>query len=153
MNLKKILGATLLIATFTLVSFKGDKDPLHKRKVDAQVTEIKDGKPKGNKPGVDLIEFKNGKVYSSFCWDKMEFSDVKYAINKDSTFTDEGEEKHYMEVEAITTNDKNETLNMTFIVNGYDIEGSYKLVKKDVVKKMFTFTGKEKVKAKKEKKE
>jgi hypothetical protein len=150
MNVVKILGVAGLIVSLAFTTYKGDKDPLHKRKFVAEATEIKDGKPSSKKPAPDEIEFKNGKVYSSFVWDKMEFQDIKYAINKDSTFTDEsGEELHYMEVEAITTNDKKETINMSFTINGYDIEGTYKLVKKEVVKKMFTTAGKEKVKAKK----
>lgn len=150
MNGVKILGVAGLIVSLAFTTFKGDKDPLHKKKFIGQATEIKDGKPSTKKPVADEIEFKNGKVYSSFVWDKMEFQDVKYAINKDSTFTDEaGDELHYMEVEAITSNDKNETINMTFTINGYDLEGTYKLVKKEVVKKMFTTTAKEKVKPKK----
>lgn len=147
MNVVKILGFAGLVACLAFTNYKGDKDPLHKKKFIAQATEIKDGKPSTKKPVEDEIEFKNGKVYSSFVWDKMEFQDVKYAINKDSTFTsDSGEELHYFEVEAITTNDKKETINMNFTINGYDIEGTYKLVKKDVVKKMFTTIGKEKPK-------
>ncbi len=149
MNAVKILGVAGLIACMAFTTYKGDKDALHKKKFSAMATEIKDGKPTNKKPAPDEIEFKNGKVYSSFVWEKMEFQDVKYNINKDSTFTDEGEEKHYFEVEAITTNDKNETINMNFIINGYDIECTYKLIKKEVLKKMFTSTGKEKVKAKK----
>ncbi len=150
MNLNRIIGIGLLITTLALVSFKGDKDALHKRKFIAQGTEIKDGKPKGNKPIEDEIEFKNGKVYSSLCWEKMEFQDIQYEIRKDSTFMDSASstEKHYYEVEAITTNDKKETLTMNFIINDYDFDATYKLTKKEVVKKMFTSIGKEKVKKK-----
>jgi|ERR1035437_6782107 hypothetical protein len=153
MNLNRILGAGLLIATLTLVSFKIDKDPLHKRKFKAQVTEIKDGKPKNGKPIEDEIEFKNGKVYSTVCWDKMEFQDIKYEITKDSTYTDEGEEKRYYEIVASTANEKKETLTMNFTIDGYSIEGTYKLTKKDVIKKMFTTIGTEKVKNPKKEKE
>ena len=149
MNLNRIFGAGLLIMIFGLLSFTLQKDALHKKKFIAQGTEIKDGKPKGTKPLEDEIEFKSGKVYSSLCWEKMEFQDVQYEIKKDSTFTDEGTEKHYYEVLAVTTNDKKETLTMTFTINGYDMEGTYKLTKKDLVKKMYTTIGKEKVKNKK----
>jgi len=147
MNLNRILGVALLLVTLTLVSFKMDKDPLHKRKFKAQATEIKDGKPKSGKPIEDEIDFKNGKVYSSACWDKMEFQDIKYEITKDSTYTDEGDEKRYFEIVASTINDKKETLTMNITINGYEIEGTYKLTKKDAIKKMFTTMGTEKVKA------
>lgn len=147
MNALRILGIVGMAACLGFTTYKGDKDPLHKKKFIAQVTEIKDGKPTTKKPVADEIEFSKGKVYSSFCWEKMEFQDIKYAINKDSTFTsDAGEELHYYEIEAITTNDKNETITMAYTINGYDIEGSYKLVKKDVLKKSFTTIGKEKPK-------
>ena len=146
MNLNRILGIALLVVTLTLVSFKIDKDQLLKRKFKAQATEIKDGKAKGGKPIEDEIEFKNGKVYSMTCWDKMEFQDIKYEISKDSAYTDEGEEKHKYEIIAITTNEKKEKLTMNFTIEGYDIEATYTLTKKDAIKKMFTSIGTEKVK-------
>lgn len=152
MNALKILGVVGVAACLAFTSVKGEKDALHKKKYSAMATEIKDGKPSNKKPAPDEIEFKNGKVYSSYVWEKTEFQDVKYAINKDSTYSDEGEEKRYFEVEAITTNDKNETINMFFVINGYEIEATYKLIKKEMVKKHFTSTGTEKVKKKKEKK-
>lgn len=155
MNAFKILGIVGLAASLAFTTNRGDVDPLKKRKFSAMASEIKDGKPTGKKPVADEIEFtKKGAVYSSFVWDKMEFQDVKYEIEKDSTFSgDGGEEMHYLQVKAITTNDKKETLEMSFTINGYDIEGTYKLIKKDVVKKWFTTTGKEKVKEKKKKKD
>jgi hypothetical protein len=147
---KIILSAVVVSCTFFFAAWKSDKDPLHKRKftAKAQVFDVRDGSAKG-KPVDDEIEFKNGKVYSLACWDKMEFQDVPYEIKKDSTFQDGDEEKHYIEVEAKGENDKKETLTMSFTVNGYDIEGTYKLTKKDLLKKSLTTTGTEKVKAKK----
>jgi len=152
MNAFKILGVAGLIASMAFTTYKGDKDALHRKKYSCMATEIKDGKPTAKKPVADEVEFKNGKVYSSFVWDKMEFQDVKYSINKDSVFNDEGEELHYYEVEATTTNDKNETINLNFTITGYEIEATYKLIKKEVLKKHFTSSGKEKVKEKKKKK-
>ena len=149
MTLKKITAITLFISAFMLVSFKGDKDPLHKRKFTVQITEIKDGKPKTGKPLEDEIEFKDGRVFSTAMFDKHEIKWVKCVLTKDSTYTDEGEEKHLYEAEAITTNDNIETLTMNFHIDGFDIEGTFKLTKKDALKKMYTFTGKEKVKNKK----
>lgn len=152
MNALRILAVAGIAVSLSFTNFKGDKDALHKKKYNAMATEIKDGKPTNKKPAPDEIEFKNGKVYSSWVYEKTDppFADLKYAINKDSTFTNEaGEEMHYYEVEAISTNDKNETMNMFFVINGYDIEATYKLIKKDVIKKMWTSTGKEKVKEKK----
>ena len=151
MNAVRILAVAGLAASLAFTTIKGE-DALHRKKYSAMATEIKDGKPTGRKPMPDEIEFKKGKVYSSYCWEKTEFQDVKYEITKDSTFTGEGgEELHYYEVLAVTSNDKDQTINMSFIINGYDIEATYKLTKKDVLKKHFTSTGKEKVKEKKKK--
>jgi hypothetical protein len=152
MNAFKILGIVGIAASLAFTSYRGDVDPLKKRKFSCMASEIKDGKPSGKKPVADEIEFtKKGAVYSSFVWEKMEFQDVKYEVEKDSTFNEGGEELHYLQVKAVTTNDKKETLEMSFTINGYDIEGTYKLIKKDVVKKWFTTTGKEKLKEKKKK--
>lgn len=151
MNAFKILGVVGLAASLAFTT-PGETDPLKKRKFSAMATEIKDGKPTAKKPAPDEIEFtKKSEVYSSFVWEKMEFQDIKYEITKDSTYNEGGEELHYLEVKAVTTNDKKETLDITFKIKGEDIEGTYKLIKKDVVKKWFTTAGKEKVKKKKEK--
>ena len=133
---------------FGLFSFKGDKDALNKKIYTVQVDEIKDGKPKGKKPTEDEIEFKDGKVFSNVAFEKHEFKWMKYKITKDSTYEDEGEQKHYIEAESSATNDKDETMVMNFKIDQFDIAGSYKLTKHDVPKKLYEFTGKEKVKKK-----
>lgn len=153
MNLLKVLSVAAIACSFAFTTVGDDKDPLNRKKYNAMATEIKDGKPSTRKPVPDEIEFKKGKAYSSLVYDKTDglFSEVKYVITKDSTYTDEGEEKRYFEVEAITSDDKGQTINMFFVINGYDIEATYKVIKKDIVKKHFTSTGKEKVKEKKKK--
>lgn len=150
MNLSKVIGAGLLVVTFSLVSFKIDKDPLHKRKFKgmAQTIDIRDNTPRG-KPFEDEIEFKNGKVYSLACWDKMEFQDITYEIKKDSTYKEGEEEKRYFEILATSTNEKKDHIAMDITIDGYDYKAVYTLSKKDVVKKKFTSTATEKVKNKK----
>ena len=154
MNLSRIFGAGLLIVTFSLVAFKNDKDPLHKRKFKgfANAVDLATGNPKG-KPFEDEIDFKNGKVYSLTCWDKMEFQDITYEVKKDSAYTEEGEEKRYFEILATTVNEKKEHLAMEITIDGYDYKATYTLSKKDVVKKKFTSTATEKVKNPKKEKE
>ena len=145
---KSIITTAACVLAFGLFSFKGDKDALNKKIYTVQVDEIKDGKPKGKKPAEDEIEFKDGKVFSNVAFEKHEFKWIKYKITKDSTYEDEGEQKHLIEAEASATNDKDETMLMSFKVDQFDIEGSYKLTKHDVPKKLYEFTGKEKVKKK-----
>lgn len=150
---KIVLGSALAIAAISF-SFKGDEDALSKKKYVVQVSEMKDGKPKSAKTVEDEIEFKGGKVFSNVVYEKHEFKWLKYTITKDSTYEDEGEQKHYIEASASSENDNKELMTMTFRIDNYDISGSYKLTKKDVVKKLYEFTGKEKEgKKKKEKAE
>lgn len=156
MNLKKIISsACLVIMGVVLMSatFKGDKDPLHKRIFNINLTEIKDEQP-AKKSIMSRIEFKDGKLFCDYLFDKFEYKWIKYRINKDSIFTDETEtEVRLLEVEASATDDKDQTIMINFNVQEWDIEGTMKLTKNDKLKKKFDFTGFEKGgKPKKEKK-
>ena len=142
---KSIIAATCVLA-LSVFSFKGDKDALNKKIYTLQVNEMKDGQPKSKKPADDELEFKDGKVFSNILFDKHEFKWMKYKITKDSTYEDEGEQKHWIEATASSTNEKDETIVMTVKVDNYDIDGSYKLTKHDVPKKQYDFIGKEKAK-------
>ncbi|MCW3077207.1 MAG: hypothetical protein JWO32_1816 [Bacteroidetes bacterium] len=156
MNIKKILpyfGLIILAVLFINANFKGEKDPLHKRIFTVGITEVKDGQP-AKKSISDKIEFKDGRLFSDFLFDKFQYKWIKYRINKDSIYTDETEtEVRLFEVEASTTDDKDQTLMMTFNIVEWDIEGVMKITKNDKLKKYFDFTGFEKGgKPKKEKK-
>lgn len=148
LQIKSIITATTCVLAFGLFSFKGDKDPLNKKIYVLQVNEMKDGQAKNKKPIEDELEFKNGEVFSNIAYDKHEYKWMKYKITKDSTYEEEGEQKHYIEASAMATNDKDETFTINVRVDNFDIEGSYKITKKDVQKKLYEFTGKEKVKKK-----
>lgn len=145
---KSIITVVVCVASFSLLSFKGDKDALNKKIYTVQVDEIKDGKPKGKKPSDDEIEFKDGKVFSNLAFERHEFKWMKYKITKDSTYDDEGEKKQWIEAESMATNEKDETMVINFKVDQYDISGTFKLTKHDVPKKLYEFTGKEKIKKK-----
>jgi len=136
------------VLTFGLLSFKGDKDALNKKVFTLQVNEIKEGQAKNKKPLEDELEFKDGKVFSNILYDKHQFKWIKYTVTKDSTYEEEGEQKHLIDAMASTTNEANELVEINVKVDGFDIEGSYKLLKKDVVKKLYEYTGKEKAKKK-----
>jgi hypothetical protein len=150
MNLNRILSAGLVIVACSLMAFKLDKDPLHKRKFKgfAQTIDVRDGTPRG-KEFEDEVDFKNGKFYSLACWDKMEFAEITYEIKKDSTYKDGEEDKRYFEVLATTTNEKKEHLKVEIVIDGYEYKATYTLSKKDVVKKKFTSKATEKMKPKK----
>ena len=150
MNLKNILiSATVVSAGLIGINavYKDEpKDGLDKRKFTVIMTEVKENS--APKKGVeDEIEFKGGKMFSTYLFDKLEYKWIKYEVKKDSTFTDEEQnEVHWVEGEVSTTDDKDQTMVMTCTVEDYNIQGEIKITKKDKLKKKFEFIGKEKAK-------
>ncbi|MBL7918993.1 MAG: hypothetical protein JNJ40_01690 [Bacteroidia bacterium] len=147
MNNKKIFslsGLTLGIILIMGLAFKAEKDPLHKRKFNINITEVKDGVA-GKKSVMDEIEFKDGKLFSNFLFDKYQYKWLKYRINKDSIYTDSTDtEVRQLDVEATVTDDKDNTIMINFINIEWDIEGTIKMTKSDKPKKYYDFAGREK---------
>jgi hypothetical protein len=155
MPTKKIYISILLFAiSFVILNafVIKPKDPLDKKVFVADMIEVKDGNM-GKKALPDEIEFKDGKLYSNVLNDKFSYKWIKYRINKDSVYIDDTEnELRYYEVEASHTDDLDQTMTMLCKIDGFDIEGEIKITKKDKLKKMLVFSGKEKyIKPKKEK--
>lgn len=146
-NNKKIISFfTIAIFAAFLISFvfKTEKDPLHKRVFNINVTEVKDGVV-AKKSTMDKMEFKDGKLWSDFLFDKYQYKWLKYRINKDSIYTDSTDtEVRLLEVEATITDTKDQTLAVNFSVIEWDIEGTIKMTKSDKPKKYYDFTGREK---------
>ncbi|MES2760639.1 MAG: hypothetical protein V4677_00465 [Bacteroidota bacterium] len=148
MNLKHIIISASVLAVGILsvnAIKKGEpKDTLDKRKFTVIMTEVKEGTPP--KKGVpDELEFKGGKFFSDFLYEKNQQSWTKYEILKDSTYTDEEQnENTYTEAEISKTDDSDQTIIIKCVVDNYDISGEIKITKKDKLKKKFEFTGKEK---------
>jgi len=150
--LKKII---LLLIILTCLSFKDEKDFLHKRKFNIQLTEVKDNVP-AKKSIMDHIKFKNGKLYSSYLKKKFRYKWISYRINKDSVYVDSTDtEVRLLVVESTFTDKLNQTLMMNFNILEWDIDGSMKIVgNNDKIKKYFDLTGREKGgKPKKQKKQ
>jgi hypothetical protein len=156
MSLKKSLFISLtLFCGILLMGFAlgKDKDPLHKRIFNITIFEYKDGQ--AAKKGVsDKIEFKDGKLFSDYLYDKFQYKWIKYRINKDSIYTDSTDtEVRFLEVEGSATDDKNQTILINFNTVEWDIDGTIKITKNDKIKKQMDFVGREKGgKPKKEKK-
>jgi len=152
MNLKHIiLSASVLTVGILSINAikKGEpKDSLDKRKFIVTMTEVKEGA--APKKGVeDELEFKNGKFFSDFLYDKTQQSWTKYEILKDSTYTDEDQnEGTWTEAEISKTDDTDQTIIVKCTVDNYDISGEIKITKKDKLKKKYEFSGKEKPKKK-----
>jgi hypothetical protein len=147
MPTKKIYITLFLVlgVAFLFDAFKPkEKDPLDKRVFICNVIEVKDGQ-NSKKSLPDEIEFKDGKIFSNVLNDKFAYKWIKYRINKDSAYVDSTEtEIRYYEVEISHTDDQDQTMTMMCRIDEYDIDGDIKITKKDKLKKMFVFNGKEK---------
>lgn len=148
MSTRHLTSLRILILVFTLSfsqSFKAEKDPLHKRVFNTTISETKEGSAPVKKPVTDKVSFKDGKIFSDFLYDKFQYKWLKYRINKDSIFTDSTDtEVRLLEVEATTTDEANQTVNISFSVQEWDIEGTIRITKNDKLKKAFDFSGREK---------
>lgn len=146
MNRKIFSKIAILLAASTLVfAFTIAKDRLHKR--DFTVSLIDGKKPKAV---ADEISFKDGKVFcGDFADQKLGIGTwIKYELVKDSTYTEEGEEREYIEVLATTELAKEEIFEFKCVVDNFEIEGTMRITKKGKDKKTATFSGKEKPKKK-----
>lgn len=153
---KKIISPRKLFLLFVLCSFyfqAQEIDPLHKRKFNLLLDESKDGVPV--KKGIaDKLEFKNGKLFSDYLYDKYEYKWIRYRINKDSIYTDSTDtEVRYLELEASLTDERNQSAIINFVILEWDLDGTIKITKNDKIKRYFDVVGREKGgKPKKEKK-
>lgn len=151
-NALKFLFVAAIVVLFVNATLK-EKDPLGKRIYNVIHIEVKDG-VNGKKGATDELEFKDGRLFSTYLFDKFEYKWLKYKVNKDSTYIDETEtEISYFEVECSYTDDKDQTFIMKCIIDNFDIDGEIKITKNDKLKKMFVFNGKEKYSKPKKKKE
>jgi hypothetical protein len=140
-RIKTLITATLLIFLF---AFKSEKDPLHKRIFHVSLTEVKDGTP-AKKSILDKFEFKDGKLFSDYFYDKFQYKWIRYRINKDSVFTDSTDtEVRLLEIEGSFTDEANQTVMMNFSIQEWDLDGTIKITKNDKIKKYYDIVGFEK---------
>lgn len=148
-------AASTLLFTLALamLSFREEEDPLHKRTFTISLSETKNGVV-AKKVIMDKMEFKNGKLRTDFLSRKFGYKWLRYHINKDSIFTDSTEtEVRWLEVEAVATDERNQTVFVNFTTCEWDLDGTIKITKNDRLKRYYDMAGREKGgKPKKEKK-
>lgn len=144
----------LILLFFFVTGFMIEHDPLHKRTFTISLSENKNGIV-AKKNIADELYFKNGKLYSDFLNEKFNYNYIKYRINKDSIYIDDTDtEVRYLEVEAVETDDNNQTIYINFITSEWNIDGAIKITKNDKIKRYYDLSGREKGgKPKKEKKQ
>lgn len=132
------------LVALSLFGFKDEKDSLHKRIFNISLDEVKDGTPV-KKTIADKMEFKHGKLFSDYLYEKYGFNWMRYRINKDSVFVDSTEtEVRMLEVEASATDETNQTVSINFVTQEWDIDGTIRITKNDKLKKFYDFVGREK---------
>lgn len=139
-----LLGAALILTVAAFSNFHHEQDSLHKRTFTISLSETRNGVVQ-KKPIADRFYFKNGKVYSDFLNKKFGYNYIRYRINKDSTYTDFTDtEVRRLEVEAVITDEKNQTLYIDFVTSEWDIDGVIKITKNDKLRRYYDFAGREK---------
>lgn len=142
LNPKKWISLSLIMVS--LLAFKDEQDSLHKRIFNISLDEVRDGAPV-KKTIADKMEFKHGKLFSDYLYEKFGYSWIRYRINKDSVFIDSTDtEVRMLDVEATATDETNQTVAITFITQEWDIDGTIRITKNDKLKKYFDFVGREK---------
>lgn len=137
-------GLVFFTLAMLLVSFKEEEDPMHKRIFTISLSETKNNVV-AKKVIMDKIEFKNGKLRTDFLAKKFGYNWIRYHINKDSIFTDSTEtEVRWLEIEAILTDEKNQTVFLNFVTCEWDLDGTIKITKNDKLKRYYDMSGREK---------
>ncbi len=144
-TLPKLYFSILLMSFsyFSLAQTK-EKDPLNKRVFNMSLGEMKDGVAQ-KKLQKDVMEFKNGKLFSELLNEKFGYKWIKYRVEKDSIYTDSTDtEVRYLQIEASATDESNQTVMISLTQLEWDLDGTYKITKNDKLKKHFDVSGREK---------
>ncbi|MDO8998547.1 MAG: hypothetical protein Q7W45_02200 [Bacteroidota bacterium] len=150
---KLFIATAILFISLSFTYIHNEPDPLHKRTFNTSLSETKNGVV-AKKVISDKLYFKNGKLYSDFLYEKFGYRYISYRINKDTIYTDfTNTEIRQLEVEAVLTDDNNQSIFLNFTTSEWDIDGVIKITKNDKLKRYYDFAGREKGgKPKKEKK-
>lgn len=136
----------LLTCSFVLVG--GDTTALEGKTYKVTMTLVKKTGKTGA-PENEEITFKGGKFKCKLIDKEMGAPAIPIEFTVDSAFIENDEELPYVEFEGEFVNKLDETVKVTGIVDGYGIEGSVILSKKEKEKKRYDFVGSLKEKKKK----
>ena len=131
----------LLTASFVL---KGDTSSIEGKEYKITITESKKGKSGAGEN--DDVVFKSSKFKCKYFQKNAGAEMIPIDLDKDSTYKEEDsdDELLYVEFSGEMTNKLQETVKVTGTIDGYGIEGSVELSKKDKVKHHWDFVGTQK---------
>lgn len=135
-----ILAACMFFFMCSFALVGGDTTALENKVYKVTMTLNKKGGKTGP-PANEEITFKSGKFQCKTVDKEMGAKAVPIEFTVDSSFEENGEELPYVEFEGEFVNKLDETVKVTGTVDGYGIEGSVILSKKDKEKKNYSFVG------------
>lgn len=144
-NLILAACAFFLMCSFVLVG--GDTTSLENKVYKVTMTMVK--KSKTGAKSQEEVTFKSGKFQCKLIEKEMGAKFIPVEFTVDSLFEDNGEELPYVEFEGEFVNKLDELVKVNGTVDGYGIEGSVTLSKKDKEKFHYDFVGSLKEKKKK----
>jgi len=136
-----------LLSLMSSPLFAGDPDPdeyLNKRVFTISMSEIKFGQV-SKKPISDMFVFKNGRLHSDYIHKKYGHKFIPYKVKRDTTYFDSTHTQvRTLELEAVVTDETNKTVIIDMVTTEWDIDGTIKITKHDVLKRTLDFCGREK---------
>jgi len=125
------------VAQKTQKNKKSDK--LEKRRFDI---EIKETTTEGKKYEKAEFEFFAKEIESEYFDSKLKVKTIHYQTEKDSSYTEEGDELKYFKVKGKETSQKaDEVYVVEIVIKGREITGTISLVKGDKPKRTWEFEG------------
>lgn len=132
----------LLVLVF--FSFKEGEDPLENREFTISLSETRNGVV-AKKVIMDRIEFRKGKLRTGYLQEKFGYKWIRYHINRDTSFVDSTDTSvRLLEVEAVVTDEKNQTVYINFVTCEWDLDGTIRITKNDKLKRYYDMAGREK---------
>lgn len=143
-----ILMAFVFFLTCSFVLVGGDTTALEGKVYKVTMTLNKKG-GKNGPPEQEEITFKNGKFQCKLVEKELGAKAIPVEFVVDSVFTENDEDLPYVEFEGEYVNKLDELVKVSGTVDGYGIEGSVIMSKKDKEKRNYSFVGSLKEKKKK----
>jgi hypothetical protein len=132
-----ITHLTLVLSAFTFI------DKLEGKSYRIIINEKK-GDVYSDKSFQHIIEFEKGKLYcDAWLYEKFNYKDLDYKIVKDTTYMEDEERINLFTIDLKGKNNLDEDLKGSITFTNSDCEGVFKIFRKDVLKKVFEFSGSE----------
>jgi hypothetical protein len=91
-----------------------------------------------------IIEFEKSKLYcDTWLYEKFTYKDLDYKIVKDTSYTEDDEPINVFTIDVKGKNNLDEDLKGSITFTNSDCEGVFKIFRKDMLKKVFEFSGSE----------